>query len=225
MIGIYKITSPTNKIYIGQSINIDLRFKYYKYLKCKSQKKLYNSLLKYGFEAHVFEVICECEIHQLNDKERYYQEFYNSVNDGLNCSYTKTNDKSGKHSEETIKNIKKSLVGVVKKKPTSMKQTTKKLISISNIERFKDKNNHPRFNAKLSNETKLKISNTKKTKGQKYLFGKDHQNSKIVLDFVNGVYYESVKEISVLYNINYTTLKSKLNPNHRTKNNTNFIYV
>ena len=37
-IGIYKITSPSNKIYIGQSINIERRFKEYKTLKnCKFQ--------------------------------------------------------------------------------------------------------------------------------------------------------------------------------------------
>jgi predicted GIY-YIG superfamily endonuclease len=32
-IGIYKITSPSNKIYIGQSINIERRIKQYKLLK------------------------------------------------------------------------------------------------------------------------------------------------------------------------------------------------
>ena len=30
LIGIYKITSPSNKIYIGQSLDIDRRFKTYK---------------------------------------------------------------------------------------------------------------------------------------------------------------------------------------------------
>jgi group I intron endonuclease len=223
--GIYKITSPNGKIYIGQSIDVYLRFKYYKYLKCKSQKKLYNSLIKHGVENHLFEVIEQCSVNLLNERERYYQDFYNCVERGLNCSYTKTNDKTGKHSKETIDNIKKSLVGIVKNKPMPMKESTKNLISKSNIERFKNKENHPRYKVKLSDETKLKISNTKKEKGQKYLFGKEHQNAKLVLDFVNGIYYESVKEVSLLYNINYATLKSKLNTNLRIKNNTNFIYV
>ena len=48
MIGIYKITSPTKKIYIGQSINIEYRIESYKKLiRCKKQIKLYNSLKKY----------------------------------------------------------------------------------------------------------------------------------------------------------------------------------
>ena len=37
LIGIYKITSPNDKIYIGQSIDIDRRFIQYQKLKCKKQ--------------------------------------------------------------------------------------------------------------------------------------------------------------------------------------------
>jgi hypothetical protein len=44
-IGIYKITSPTNKVYIGQSIKINERKRKYKKLDCKNQPKIYNSLL------------------------------------------------------------------------------------------------------------------------------------------------------------------------------------
>ena len=223
--GIYKIISPTNKIYIGQSIDVYLRFKYYKQLKCKSQKKLYNSFLKYGVENHTFKIIEQCNIDLLNERERYYQDLFNCVEKGLNCTYTKTKDKSGKHSSETINNIKKSLIGIVKKKPIPMKDNTKKILSDNKKKLFSNKETHPRYKCVLSNETKQKISNTKKEKGQNYLFGKEHQNSKIVLDVLNGVYYESVKELSELYKIKYSTLKSKLNPNHRIKNNTNFIYV
>ena len=102
MIGIYKITSPTNKIYIGQSIDIKGRFKYYEKLKCKKQPRLYNSLKKHKQENHKFEIIIECEIKQLNDLERYYQEIYNVTSkNGLNCILTKTNDRCGKHTEES----------------------------------------------------------------------------------------------------------------------------
>ena len=50
------ITSPLNKIYIGQSINIENRWKQYKRLGCKKQIKLYNSFIKYGVENHTFEI-------------------------------------------------------------------------------------------------------------------------------------------------------------------------
>lgn len=73
--GIYKITSPTGKIYIGQSVNIKNRFKQYKYISNNKiiGPKLYNSLKKHGFENHQFEIIEECIIEQLNEKEIYWK--------------------------------------------------------------------------------------------------------------------------------------------------------
>lgn len=50
--GIYEITSPTGKVYVGQSWNILRRFRTYAINKCEQQRKLYNSLVKYGWSAH-----------------------------------------------------------------------------------------------------------------------------------------------------------------------------
>ena len=103
MIGIYKITSPSSKTYIGQSINIEKRIMWYKRLRCKSQKKLYNSFIKYGVDAHNFEIIEECDILLLNERERYWQDYYDVLNNGLNLRLTSTNDRSGKMSKESIR--------------------------------------------------------------------------------------------------------------------------
>lgn len=105
MIGIYKITSPSGKIYIGQSIDVKRRLREYKKLNCKKQIKLYHSLLKYGFDSHKVDVICECLIEELNDKERHYQDFFNCVENGLNCTLTASKDKSGRLSLEHRKKI------------------------------------------------------------------------------------------------------------------------
>lgn len=56
-IGIYKITSPTGKVYIGQSVNIERRHRDYKYMGCFRQLKIYHSLKKYGYAAHKFEAL------------------------------------------------------------------------------------------------------------------------------------------------------------------------
>lgn len=101
MIGIYKITSPTGKMYIGQSIAIEKRLHAYKNLMCRNQVKLYNSLTKYGTDSHVFEVVEECSVEELNSRERYWQEHYNVVSSGLNCRMTASDDKSGYLSEDT----------------------------------------------------------------------------------------------------------------------------
>jgi group I intron endonuclease len=76
MVGIYKITSPTNKINIGQSWNINLREQNYKRLECKGQSKLYNSLLKYGWEKHIFEIIHELPEDVTQDVLDQYEIFY-----------------------------------------------------------------------------------------------------------------------------------------------------
>ena len=106
MIGIYKIISPSKKIYIGQSINIEKRFYTYKLLHCKKQPFLFNSLKKYGAENHIFEVIEECEVIKLNERERYWQDFYNVLENGLNLMLTNSNSKSGLlHNDVIIKII------------------------------------------------------------------------------------------------------------------------
>ena len=103
---IYKITSPSQKVYIGQSRNIQNRVQSYKRLDCKNQSILYKSLKKHGWEAHTFEIIEECEFEQLNIRERYWQDFYDVIGkNGLNCVLTKTDELPKKMSEATKKKI------------------------------------------------------------------------------------------------------------------------
>lgn len=56
---IYKITSPSGKIYIGKTMNLQKRLSVYKSEYCKEQTLLYHSLKKYGYINHVFEIIDE----------------------------------------------------------------------------------------------------------------------------------------------------------------------
>jgi hypothetical protein len=103
MIGIYKITSPTRKIYIGQSTNIENRKYYYSSIKCNKQHKLYNSLQKHGWEQHIFEIIEECSLDQLNEREIHWGLYYDVLGEnGLNL---RLGDANGFCSEETKKKI------------------------------------------------------------------------------------------------------------------------
>jgi group I intron endonuclease len=75
MVGIYKITNPKGKVYIGQTQDIEIRWKYSYYnITCKQQPKLYNSLKKHGPENHMFEIIEECSLKQLNEREIFYKQ-------------------------------------------------------------------------------------------------------------------------------------------------------
>jgi group I intron endonuclease len=83
IIGIYKITNPKGKIYIGKSINIIRRFKQYIRLNI-SPIKLKYSIQKYGVDNHQFEIIEECIKDKLDEREIYWIHYYNSTNNGLN---------------------------------------------------------------------------------------------------------------------------------------------
>lgn len=121
-IGIYKITSPSGKVYIGQSTNIKNRFRQYSVMHSsgRNQIKLWRSFKKYGVDKHIFEIIEECKFENLNKRERYWQDFYDVLNrdKGLNLILTKTDKKPKKVSEETKEKMSKSAKGK-KKKPFS----------------------------------------------------------------------------------------------------------
>jgi len=79
--GIYKITNPKGRIYIGQSKNIDERIARYKKLQCcKHQLFLYRSFLKYGVDNHSFEIILRGDFtkKELNSFESKFVNEYNS---------------------------------------------------------------------------------------------------------------------------------------------------
>lgn len=137
--GIYKITSPSNRIYIGQFTNIQRRFNEYKLLQCVGQPMLYRSLKKYGYENHIFETIEECSFEKLNEQERYWQDKYEVLSKGgLNLVLTQTNSKSGKHSDYTINKMKEYWAEYYKhnsgrnKGIKQSKETCDKKIKVSN---------------------------------------------------------------------------------------------
>lgn len=85
---VYKITSPSNRIYIGStSRDIEERWYHYKKLDCKGQTKLYNSFIKYGIENHIFEIVWIGDVEEMLKMERIFGEKYDSMNQktGLNC--------------------------------------------------------------------------------------------------------------------------------------------
>ena len=72
MVGIYKITNPEGKVYIGKSNNIEKRFKSYRQFQHKQQPSLYKSFKKYGWVNHEYNIIEECSEDIILDREKYY---------------------------------------------------------------------------------------------------------------------------------------------------------
>ena len=121
MTGIYKITSPSGKSYIGQSKNIKSRWKSHQSESSWFQCKLYNSFKSHGVEAHTFEVVEECPWEELNNRERHHQEQYNTIEEGLNHYYQQTDTLPKIVSEETKRKTSNSLKGRVRTEEHSRK--------------------------------------------------------------------------------------------------------
>src|SRR5574343_205909 len=129
MIGIYKITSPSGKIYIGQSNDIERRFYCYSVINnCDNQIRLKRSLLKYKPENHIFEIIEECSIESLNERERYWKKCNNVLGEkGLNCKLSNTNAKNALLSDATKTKISKAHKGKILSKETKQKMSISKI--------------------------------------------------------------------------------------------------
>lgn len=107
---IYKITSPTGRIYIGQSRNYENRIIAYKKLRCLKQRRLYHSLKKHGVENHIFEIIHLCKEEELNYWENYYIKLFDTfnTNNGLNLKEGGLNEKISEESKKRISESKKN---------------------------------------------------------------------------------------------------------------------
>lgn len=89
MIGIYKITNKiNNKVYIGQSIDIEKRWRAHIYRSTKEeyQEYLYQAIRKYGINKFDFSIIEECSSDQLDEREQYWIEYYDSYKNGYNMT-------------------------------------------------------------------------------------------------------------------------------------------
>jgi group I intron endonuclease len=231
-IGIYKITSPSGKVYIGQAIDIERRWVQYRNLNCKDQTKVFNSLNYYGVNSHTFEIIMECAIEDLNYYERHYQEYYDVLGDyGLNLSYVNVGEKKQLHSDGTRKKISEKLKGNKNSLGTKFDEERKKKL----IERNKGNKNW--LGKKHSEESRQKMSDVQK--GNKNWLGKKHSedtkikmsknnaSSKKVINIETGEVYNSVKEAyepnKEYLKVKYFTFAQKLN-GHRT-NNTIFRFL
>ena len=219
MIGIYKITSPLGYIYIGQSINIDYRFYVYKKLKCKAQLRIYNSFVKHGVDNHLFEIIEECPFNLLNERERYWQDFYNVLGKkGLNCNLVSTNNSPKILSDETKLKISNSLIGFRHTKESKDK-ISKSLIGRPVSKETRSKISESNKNKQFSIERRQKISNALKgrkipkeviQKRTKKLSGGNHYSSRIIINTENGIFYDCIREAAECYSIKKSTLNNYL---------------
>lgn len=122
---IYKITSPTGRIYVGQTWNLEKRITSYRRGGCKNQRMIYNSIKKHGFDSHIIDVIDMGRFTQkeLDDMEIFWIDkvgsFFPDNKNGMNLTRGGRGNKGKKASAETIK----------KQRARRHSEETKKLLS------------------------------------------------------------------------------------------------
>ncbi len=173
---IYRIISPTNKYYIGQTYNFKKRILEHKNGYGWRQKSIvHDSIKKYGLEAHSISIICELphdtDHSILNIYEDLYLSQYKEV--GFTMMNIREAGSRGLHSEITRKRMSESQKGnknnLGKKRP--MSEDWKRKIGDGN----RGKINH-------TEAYKLKLAN--KMKGNAYTKGKEiHKRRKSIFQY------------------------------------------
>ena len=224
MTGIYKFTNPEGKIYIGASKNIFVRIGHYKSNKRKLHTNINKSLDKYGYENHIFEIVEECLVEDLNERERYWQEFYNVLEEGLNMLLTKTKDKKEVKSEETRSKISIGNKGKIMSEEARIKISIAhmgKTISKEAIEKRKLKMVY-RKGWNHTQESKDKMS--LKTKGvpRPKWSGSNSFSAKKIINIKTKEIFGCLKDASASIGMSSDSLTNRLKG--RTKNETYFRY-
>lgn len=214
-------------IYVGSTKNVEQRKKYYSSIRCKSQPKIYNSIKKYGWDNHTFEILEECDEQHRLILERAWGDFYNVLGrKNLNCVLPANNEYPKVFSEETLEKM-----SISAKKNIISKETR---VKMANSLRNKKKKPH-------TEETKLKMSlsalNMDKNKRDyinKSKFGVKKSKSfceevskrlmKKVINVETGETYESIKEASLYTAYTQNNLSRMLSGKRKNKTNLK-IYI
>lgn len=152
--GIYMWTSPSGKSYIGQSVDLIDRYREfirfdqdYAGDKINKARRKYNKISDWSYQ-----VIEYCSIDELDDREKYYIDLYNTIENGYNLA--SGGNKYKIFSNETIQKLSEMRKG--ENNPFFGKHhsdETKKKMSES-----RKGENHPMWGKHHSNETKQKLS-------------------------------------------------------------------
>lgn len=97
-IGIYKFQNLiTQEVYIGQSINLEARYQRHKRDWVNGTTNFYKAIQKYGWNNFSYEVIENCLETELNEKEQFWVNYYDSYNNGYNMTLGGSNQHSVSH--------------------------------------------------------------------------------------------------------------------------------
>ena len=151
--GIYCIENLVNhKKYIGQSNNIEYRWKQHKYELNRGghdNDYLQKSWNKYGCDNFEFYIIELCDINILNEREVYYIDLYETLSRDKGYNLTSGGGANKQYSQEVCEKISQALMGHEVSWETRMK------VSQNHADVSGEK--HPMYGRKHSEEAKEKM--------------------------------------------------------------------
>ena len=246
MVGIYKITNPEGKTYIGLSKEIEKRWMSHKNLQFQGNELLRESLIKYGRDSHSFEVIEEIDISNLEraksnsllrKRERYWIKELDTFNNGLNSNGGGSG--CNEHTEES-----KRLIGEANSKPKPADfganrskdfytQEWKDKISKSTKGRKSPWEGKvgPNKGKVMSQEQKDKIGKSNKGKSKQGAGGKgkpkpnEFSNKKPLIHLNTGIIYNSLSEAAIILNLPNAGISMCCNGKRKSTKGHTFKYL
>jgi group I intron endonuclease len=144
----------TGKKYIGKTLYERKRKQDHEYnASIGTSTKFYNAVRKYGWDNFVYGIVEIIESNLLEEKEKYYIEKYNTLNNGYNMTIGGDGKFGWKATPETKEKMKKSATGRVLSEEVKRKISEAKKGSFGTF-----------TGKKHTEETKEKISQSKKGK-------------------------------------------------------------
>ena len=195
----------TGKKYIGQTDNEKRRkYEHLSHYNKKSRDcKFYRAVKKYGWENFIYGIIESVNIGDLNYKEIYFIEYYDTYRNGYNSSFGGETTRGYKHTDKTKQLLREMKLGSKHSNETKKKMSEDRKgripwnVGIPVTEEVKQKiskklsgENHPLYGKKHTDEAKLKmkLSFTEERKERLRQFNKnrkrDYCNFKIT--FISG---------------------------------------
>ena len=202
--GIYKITSPTGRIYIGQAVDLNRRIsKYSMNSTYKKQPKLKNSFLKHGVENHQFDIIEYCSEEDLNCSERFWQDEFDATSKtNLNCVLQDCGEKRKVYTEELRKKISDSKLG--EKNPNWGKKMSQETI---------DKRNSNPYRKTTKGKAHSEETRQKMRDNHYDCNGGNNSKAKITICLNTGIFYDCLKDACEVYKLDYDSTKHKVRKN------------
>lgn len=200
--GIYKAQNKINgQIYIGQSVRIEERWKEHKNSAINGTSKFYKAIQEFGWDNFEWSIIEECPREELDEKEIYWIEYYNSINNGYNfiCGAPFSKKKYSKLSDEKYDELIQDLINNI----LSIKELSNKynlnLPYIYTINKGEDS----RRKKELIYPLRELIYPNKPKRDYKQLSNEEIDN--LILDLQEDKL--SYKELELKYNANYKFLR------------------